>query len=395
MISSLAHQSTDPLLVKDEDLCQVLIVDLSKGFGGASTRVLNLMRKLPHRRVALAALEKSPVAIEAERIGLRVFLVGKNKSSWRILPNLVSIIRREGIRVLDVQNPQSKLWGSLAAALTGASLVSTLNSWYGTEHHEGSWRGRLYSMLELGTNIFLGRYVVVSRSIRDALIQHGIALDKIDLIYNAVETNEIPQAADGRSIIESLGLPSNRIILVAAGRLTWAKGYEDLIRALAILVHEDDRIYCLVAGDGELQDSLKSQIEREGLSRHVILLGHVSREKVLSLIAAGDIFVMPSRSEGTPIALLEAASMKKPILATAVGGIPELVKNEEECLLVETGSAPGLANGIRRLIQDQALSARLGENAYRRVLSDFSLDVQVHATIQTYNKALRAKGGQV
>jgi len=387
---SPAHKSIDTPSLDEETLCQTLIVDLSKNFGGASTRVLNLMRKLPRDRVALAALDNSPVAVEAERSGFRVFLVGKSKGSWMIVPRLVSIIRKEGIQLLDTQNPQSKLWGSISAGLTGAALVSTLNSWYANEHSSGSWRGKLYAMIELGTNFFLDRYVVVSRSIRDALIQRGIMPDKIDLIYNAVETDQVPPVVEGNSIIESLGLPSDRIVLVAAGRLTWAKGYEDLIQALTVLVREDDRIRCLVAGDGELRESLEAMIEQAGLSRHVILLGHLSREKVLSLIAAGDIFVMPSRSEGTPIALLEAASLKKPIMATSVGGIPELVKSEEECLLVEAGDVPGLVKGIRRLIQDKALSERLGENAYRKVLSEFSLDVQALATIRTYNKALQA-----
>jgi glycosyltransferase involved in cell wall biosynthesis len=292
--------------------------------------------------------------------------------------------------LVDTQNPQSKLWGSVVAGLTGVALVSTLNSWYGTEHRKGSWRGRLYSILELGTNFFLDRYVVVSRAIRDALIQHGVAPDKIDLIYNAVETDQTPKTEDGEAIISSLKLPPDRIVLVAAGRLTWAKGYEDLIRALALMIKEDDRVFCLVAGAGELLENLKTLIEQEGLSRHIILLGHVSRDKILSLIAAGDIFVMPSRSEGTPIALLEAASLKKPILATTVGGIPELVKNEEECLLVEAGNVSELVNGMKRLIQDKALSERLGESAHSRVLRDFSLDVQARATIQTYNRALQA-----
>ncbi len=117
------------------------------------------------------------------------------------------------------------------------------------------------------------------------------------------------------------------------------------------------------------------------------------RESVLSLIDAGNIFVMPSRSEGTPIALLEAAVLRKPILATSVGGIPELVKNEEECLLVSSGNIFELVNGIRRLIRDKVLSERLRENAYRRVLNDFSLDAQAVATIRSYNKALRSRSG--
>jgi len=126
-------------------------------FGGANTRVLNLMRKLPREHVALAALQNSPVAIEAERAGLRVFIVGKNKTSWTIIPRLVSVIRSEKIQLVDTQNPQSKFWGSISARLTGVALVSTLNSWYANEHSAGSLRGIFYTLLELGTNFALDR----------------------------------------------------------------------------------------------------------------------------------------------------------------------------------------------------------------------------------------------
>lgn len=392
MTFSSVHQNIEPPSVDREGPFRTLIIDLSKGFGGATTRTLSLIRRLSRdQQISLAALENSPVAIEAHRAGFKVFLVGRNKASLMIVPRLISIIRREGIQIVDTQNPQSKLWGSIAAYFTGVSLVSTLNSWYANEHSVGSWRSRFYSMLELRTNAFLDRYIVVSRSIQDALVKCGIAPNKIDLIYNAVETDQLPLAADRESTMMPLGLPLDGIILMAVGRLTWAKGYEDLIQALAILVKEDDRICCLVAGDGELRESLKTLIEQMGLTQHIILLGHLSRQKVLSLIASCDIFVMPSRSEGTPIALLEAASFRKPIVATSVGGIPELVKNEDECLLVESGNVFELANSIRRLVRDKALSERLGEGAYRRVQSDFSMDAQALSTIRTYNEALQSR----
>jgi len=392
MTVSFINQNVDPPSVDSERPFRTLVIDLSKGFGGANTRTLSLIRRLSRdQKISLAALENSPVAVEAQRAGFQVFLVGRNKASLMIVPRLISIIRREGIQILDTQNPQSKLWGSIAAYFTGVALVSTLNSWYANEHSAGSWRSRFYSVLELRTNAFLDRYIVVSRSIQDALVKCGVAPDKIDLIYNAVETDQLPLAADRQSMMMPLGLPLDGIVLMAAGRLTWAKGYEDLIQALAILVKEDDRICCLVAGDGELRESLKILIEQMGLPQHIILLGHLSRQKVLSLIASCDIFVMPSRSEGTPIALLEAASFRKPIVATSVGGIPELVNNEDECLLVESGNVFELANSIRRLIQDKALSERLGERAYRRVLSDFSLDAQARSTLQTYEEALQSR----
>ena len=395
MISSLIKGDNQLSLRADEDCCNTLIIDLSKNFGGATTRVLNLMQKMDNDRIALAALENSPVAIEAQRAGLRVFVVGKNKSSLQIITRLMSVIRQGGFQVLDAQNPQAKFWGSIAAKLTGAALVSTLNSWYGSEHGEKSLRGRLYTMLELGTNFALDRYVVVSRYIYDALIGHGINSDKIDLIHNAVEMNRSQNPGSGRNLIDSLDLPSEAIVLVAAGRLTWAKGYEDLINAFKLVVEEDKRVYCLIAGEGELRQEIETQIESAGLAKHIILLGHLPRVEVLSLMEAGDIFVMPSRTEGTPIALLEAAALRKPILATSVGGIPELLKDGEECLLVPSPDLPGLVNGIRNLIRDKGLAERLSENAHRRVLQDFTLNAQALATIQSYNRAWKSRNGRL
>ena len=388
---SLLREGNHPFSNLGGDCCNTLIIDLSNQFGGANTRVLSLMKKMDQDRVALATLENSPVAVEARRAGLRVFTVGKNKNSLRILPNLISIIRQEGFHVLDTQNPQSKFWGSLASALTGAALVSTLNSWYGSEHGENSFKGRLYAILELSTNFALDRYIVVSKSIGEALIRHGVDSQKIDVIHNSVEINHCETLPGGKSLNYALNLPANSIVLIAAGRLTWAKGYEDLIHVLNFIIEEDPRVYCLIAGDGELRQSLETQIKNSGLSKHVLLLGYLPREDVLSLMGISDIFVMPSRSEGTPIALLEAAALRKPILATSVGGIPELLENGKECLLVPSGDLSELANGIQRLIEDKSLSKRIAENAYRRVSREFTVDAQVPATIQSYTNAWNAR----
>jgi len=395
MISSRIQTYKELSLRTNKDCCNTLIIDLSKNFGGATTRVLNLMKQMDPDRIAIAALENSPVAIEAERAGLRVFVVGKTKSSPQIIKRLVSVIREGGFQVLDAQNPQAKFWGSIAAKLTGAALVSTLNSWYGSEHGENSLKGRLYMMLELGTNFALDRYVVVSRSIRESLVSRGINVEKIDLIHNAVEIRQMQDSTSGSDLIQQLDLPSEAITLVAVGRLTWAKGYEDLISALKIVIEKDKRVYCLIAGEGELRQKLVANIEAAGLARHIILLGHLPRVEVLSLIEACDIFVMPSRSEGTPIALLEAAALRKPILATSVGGIPELLRDGDECLLVPSPDVQGLISGLQRLIQDRSLAERLAENAYRRVLHEFTLNTQALATIQSYNSAWQSRNGRL
>jgi L-malate glycosyltransferase len=366
---------------------KTLIVDLSRGFGGASSRVLTLMQNFPPGQVSLAALEDSPVANEALRQGLSVKIVGKHKASPFVLIRLVSAIRRGGYQVVDTQNPQSKLWGSFAAWLGGIALVSTLNSWYMDEHGTRSFRGRFYALLELGTNFSLNRYVVVSKSIFDALVQNRVDSSKIHLIYNAVDikSENIPSAKS--SLTEKLKLPSKSLLLVTAGRFVWAKGYDDLIDAFHLVSIDTQDVYCIIAGDGELYMDMKNKIESTGLKDKVILLGHVSRDDVFSLIKACDIFVMSSRSEGTPMVLLEAAAMKKPILATKVGGIPELLRDKKECLLVPSGDINALAQGIKKLLAEKHLSERLAQAAYSRVSHDFSVKSQVRETMFVYSQA--------
>lgn len=383
---SLQNVHTVEVNVADRGV-KTLIVDLSRGFGGASSRVLTLMQNFPPGQVSLAALEDSPIANEALRLGLPVEIVGKHKASPLVLFHLVSTIRRGGYKVLDTQNPQSKLWGSFAAWLVGIALVSTLNSWYVDEHGARSVRGLFYALLELGTNFTLNRYIVVSQSIFDTLVQHRVDSSKIHLIYNAVDTNPDNILSTKSSLIEKLKLPSNSSLLVTAGRFVWAKGYDDLVDAFKLVAIDTQNTYCIIAGDGELYMSVKNKIENTGLKSRVILLGHISRDDVLSLIKACDIFVMSSRSEGTPMVLLEAASMKKPILATRVGGIPELLRNNKECLLVPSGDLNALAQGMKKLLAESKLSERLSQAAYFRVSHDFSVQSQVQETMSVYNQA--------
>jgi len=368
---------------------RTLIIDLSDNFGGTNARVLALMKSLPKDSIGLATLEGSHIASELKTAGYQVHCVSKNKFDPRIPLRIAHILRANAYQLVDTQNPQSKLWGSLAAFLSGVPLISTLNSWYMNEHPRYSLRWFGYSCIELMTNFVLSRYIVVSQEIRTAMLRFGIPASKIDLIYNAIEIDSFKVTDNRDQWLKKYHLPFDAILCVAAGRLSWAKGQDNLIRALSMVVDDKPEVYCLIAGDGELRLTLEAQIKSAGLDKRVILLGHLSRPEVLSLINACDIFVMPSRTEGTPIALLEAATLKKPILATRVGGIPELVKGDDESLLVNPDDPVKIADGIRYLIRETGFTKRIVENAYQRVISDFTLNVQTRSTIQSYNKALQ------
>lgn len=286
------------------------MLDLSHGYGGSSSRLLGLMSRFSADEMALAALQGKPLAAAARRQGLRVYEIGKHKLDPLILPRLVEVIRQGGFQVVDTQNIQSKLWGSLAAIFTGTALVSTLNSWYNLEHG-GSLKGRFYTALELLTNFRLDGCIVVSDAIRQAARQAGIRDERIDLIYNAVEIDPLTIPGDSAWLKARFGLPAEAIVCTAVGRPVWAKGYEDLIRALTEVTKQEPRLHCLILGDGELRERLEHLIVEMGMKQHIHLTGFRERQEALSILKASDIFVMPSRQEGTPLALLEVNEFER------------------------------------------------------------------------------------
>lgn len=367
---------------------KVLIVDLSNNYGGSSSRVLSLMSRAELGTIALAGLKSGAITKHAKQIGLPIHVLAGHKADPRLLFRLIRVIRRDGYNLLDSQNIQSKFWANLAARATNTALVSTLNSWYTNEHGKASSKGKIYTWLELSTNQSLDLYITVSERDRQSLLSSGIHNDSIEVIYNAVDTNTRSIPEEGEWLRKKFELPSDSIICTAVGRLVSVKGYDVLIKAIQTITTQVPQLHCLIIGEGECKEELSQQINQAGLENRVRLVGYYDRESAMSILRSSDIFVMPSRYEGTPIALLEAASFARPILASSTGGIPELVTNEEHALLVPPENPRALAQGLVKLASDRKYAQALGQHAQQRICEHFNLESQVSATWNAYKKAL-------
>jgi glycosyltransferase involved in cell wall biosynthesis len=367
---------------------KVLIVDLSNNYGGSTSRVLSLMARAAPGTIALAGLRSGAITRQALQLGVPVHIVAAHKADPRLLFRLIQVIRQGGYNLLDSQNIQSKFWANLAALATRTALVSTLNSWYANEHGKASTKGKIYTSLELLTNQSLDLYITVSEKDRQSLLRSGIPGSAIELIYNAVDVNLPAIPGDPEWLRDKFDLPADSIVCIAVGRLVPVKGYDVLVSAMQKLAGQVPRLYCLIVGEGECREELNNQIRAAGLEQRVHLLGYHDRQDALSILKSSDIFVMPSRYEGTPIALLEAASLARPILASATGGIPELVTHQEHALLVPPGDAVALAEGLTDLALNRDYAQRLGQDAQRRISQKFNLESQLHATWNAYQKAL-------
>jgi glycosyltransferase involved in cell wall biosynthesis len=370
------------------DSPKVLILDLSKHYGGSNSRILSLMTRSKPGTIGLAGLKNGVITKQAQQMGLKIHAVSGHKADPRLLFRLIQVIRREGYNVLDSQNIQSKFWANLAAMFTKTALVSTLNSWYAHEHSTTLIKGRLYTSLELLTNQTLDLYITVSEKDRQMLLHSGIPAEAIELIYNTIDLDVSAIPGDNDSLKKQFDLPPQAIVCTGIGRLVPQKGFDLLIEAFAKIALQIPDVYCLIIGEGDDKEKLTAQIRLAGLEARIRLIGYQDRSKAMSILKSSDIFVMPSRYEGTPIALLEAAALRRPILAACAGGIPELVTHEQHAYLVPTNDPEALAQGFLKLTLDSDFARRLGQNAQQRAREQFNPESQVNETWAAYEKAL-------
>lgn len=367
---------------------KVLIVDLSLKYGGATSRILSLMSRADPRTIGLAAIKSSYISQEAIKLNIPTHIIGQSKTDIGISKRLVSLIDSEGYQILDTQNVQSKFWGSIAAKRKNVALVSTINSWYANEHGKVSLKGKIYTAIELTTNSKLALYITVSENDRQSLLRSNIPNERIELIYNAVNTPPENIHHNPGHLHKQYSIQPNSIICIAVGRLVTIKGFDVLIQAAHLLKNSSANVHFLIVGDGECKEELLSQIKTLGVNENVTLAGYQDRTTVLSFVKSSDIFIMPSRYEGTPIALLEAGSLGVPIIASNVGGIPELVQDRSHALLVPPNDPQALAQAVTLLIEDKKLAETLSTNAVERIQEKFNTERQYMLTWNAYQKAL-------
>lgn len=213
------------------------------------------------------------------------------------------------------------------------------------------------------TSSWVSAWVAVSRSVADGLLAQGVPAERIRVIPNGVDPDALVQAA---AMPLPVGTPERRPLVACAARLEPVKGVEHLVRAAAMV---PDAAFA-IAGEGSLAARLRELAVAEGVADRVAFLGHVS--PVAPLFAAADVVVLPSLSEGMPIAALEAMSFGRPVIASRVGGLPEVIPDGVCGLLVPPADPGALASAIRAVLGDPDTSKLMGEACQRAVRQRFT-----------------------
>jgi glycosyltransferase involved in cell wall biosynthesis len=313
---------------------------------------------------------------ELEQLGVEVLrLECRSLLSYVALTRLYTLLRRESIGVLHSHLPSASVPGTVIGRLARTPVIVS-------HEHTWSFKGRPLRRFLDREVVARGSDVVLAVSERDR--QQMIEVERIPPDRITVLPNGVPSSsANGASVRSELGVPPEVGLIGAVGRLYAQKGYDDLIRAIALLkASYAGPFRCLIVGRGPDEESLRALIDELDLAREVQLIGR--RDDIPDVVRVLDIAVLPSKYEGSPLAIMEYMAGAAPIVATAVGGVPELIEDGVQGLLVRPEDPRALADAMQRLLEDRALATRLGDAARERQRANYDLDVVVRRLEDLY-----------
>ncbi|MCK4681389.1 glycosyltransferase, partial [bacterium] len=294
---------------------------------------------------------------------------------------LVRLLR--GIRpdVLILTKQREYWMGGLASRIAGRPLVVLRHGLRRPLREDFKRR--------LAFGRFADLVIVNSGDVRDTLLgAEWLDPSKIRVLLNGVETSKVADGA-GLDFLESLGIAPGTPVVAGVGRLTNQKGFDGLIRAMALVREEMPGTRLVLVGEGSQRRSLEELARSEGLTDTVVFAGY--RTDVREILSAVDVYALSSTNEGMANTLLEAMSVGAPIVATDVSGSREAVRDGVDGLVVPPSDPTALADGILTLLRDRELSARLGASARQRAVERFGRDRMASELEQLLRSGLNAR----
>ena len=358
--------------------------------GGTETQAVQtaLRQAAAGHNVSVACLRSEgplQAVLQAAGIPVREFRKGRKLLSIegvRQLFRLILFLRKNRFDVLHSHDLMSNLLGVPAARVARITRIISSRRYLDLEWWSGWWRTQI-----AGLAYKLSHHVIVnSASIRDLLVhREGIKRQKITVLPNGIDIERFSTANYKAPELSSRSTIST-IIVVVANMYSPIKGHATLIKAAVdVCRHSPNTLFALI-GDGKERPSLEKQVRDASLSNNFLFLG--SRKDVPELLACCDISVLPSDSEGFPNAVLESMAAHLPVIATSVGGVPEVIHDEITGLLVPPADPSALSATILRLLNDQELRNRLADAGHKHVIERFSFERLIGSLEALYAESL-------
>lgn len=380
-------------IMASEDKQRITVLHLigSLQVGGAERQLVSLaplfnperfriiVATMQTRDTLAGALAGTHVECRSLNFRMRRFISGV----WR----LCSLLKREKVDILHTHMFHASRYGRIAGLCVRVPLMIA------TDHGQELWKKPWDIAFEKFANKYTALRIAVSQDVAEILsTRECVPENKLLVIPNGVDVERFQAGRFGReSVRNQLGLPDGAVVVGTVARLAEPKALHILIEAVVQVSKSLPQVRLVIVGDGPLRGDLERCVADRGASDRVLFTG--LRSDIPEVLAAFDIFALSSISEGLPVSLLEAMAAGKPVVATRVGGIPEVVSDRREGLLVPSGDPKALAGAIHELACDPELACRLGQQASEKVAAEYSIAATVRTLEEVYCSLLdQARG---
>ncbi len=370
---------------------KVLYVFAALPVGGAEEVLITEVEGLDKTRfdpLVCVLSEKGPVGERIESRGFPVVALHRMKNHRfdpRIIRDLYRLIKTEKVEVVHTHLYDGNKYGRLAA---GLARVPALISHY---HNVYSRRRIKYHLINRVLSSLNDRILAVSQAVKESVVRcDRISPGKIEVLYNGIDPSRFEGDFMDSEARQQFGVKPEDFLIGVVARLEEQKGHIYLFRALRQLIPDFPQIRVLVVGDGTLRPVLEAQVTEMGLSEQVLFVG--TRKDIPALLAALDLFILPSLWEGFSLAILEALAMGTPVIATAVGGATEVIRSGHDGLLIPPGEESSLVTAVREAILDPRKYGEMGRKGKETVGRKFTVAQHLTRLQDLYLEVLTQKG---
>ena len=371
-------------------VCHVMTADL---WAGAEVQLLTTASYLagrPDVTVTAVLFNEGRLAAELRQLGIDVAVIDEARhNAIDIVLFLSRVLREHRIDLVHTHRYKDTVLGVIAAKLAGVPHV--VRTMHGLREPMTGWNRIKFGAYEALDKTMLrwgaDRVVAVSSRMAGTLISSGYRSPQVTTIHNGIDLGRTIASRRPEDMKRELGLDDATIVIGTAGRLVPVKGHDTFVRAAKLILDREPGARFAIAGDGPLEQDLKALASRLGVDGACRFLG--ARGDIHEVMAAMDVFVLPSLNEGLPMAVLEAMALAKPVVASKVGGLPEVIRHGESGLLVAAGHEQALAGACLELARNRGRAARLGAEAKRSVEEEFSRERNGQALVDVYRAVRR------
>lgn len=363
--------------------------------GGAKTHVLTLLENLKKLNidVELLCIMEGIFTEEARELGIPVTIIPQTKRyDLSVNKKILDYINSCGCDLVHCHGARANYISLFIMHSVKVPMITTLHSDYKLDFKDNVRKQMFYTPINSYALRRFDHILCVTQAFKNMLIDRGFKGDRIEVIYNGIDFKPELEYLDKERFYDRLHIkynPNKKYIGIAA-RLYAVKGVDVFLKAANVLAKRCDKIDFVVLGDGDMWDTCQSYVKDNNLEGRVYMAGQIMNSVVMnSFYKHIDVNTLSSYSESFPYALLEGARMKKATVATAVGGIPEMIESGKSGYLVPSGDYEAMADRFEELCNNDELRLKMGEAFYDRALNNFSVESMANTHINIYNKIIK------